>query len=158
MKTGNIILDLNEGSFPIKIKKRIPNLSLIENLGSIEDEIDINIKIQKLQKSLFMSEGSIFLVMRSKCQKCFKSTKVKLDIDLRVGIKDKKHEVKDKKGPLDIHYQDLNFFDLEKLVAEEIHLNFPSIVICCNKKIEVDEESKKPQMTRPFKKIRDLIR
>ena len=158
MKTSNTLLDLNEGSFPIVIKKSISNLPLIENLGVIEEEINIDIKILKLQETLFISEGNISLVIKSKCQKCFKSTLVKLDIDLNVGIKDKKYEAKDKKGPLDIHYQNLNLFDLEKLIAEEIHLNFPSIIVCCNKEIELDEDLKKPQMTRPFKKIRDLIK
>ena len=89
---------------------------------------------------MFISEGNISLVIKSKCQKCFKSTLVKLDIDLNVGIKDKKYEAKDKKGPLDIHYQNLNLYDLEKLIAEEIHLNFPSIIVCCNKEKEQDEQ------------------
>ena len=158
MKTENILLDLNEGSFPIVIKKSISDLPLIENLGVIEEEINIDIKILKLQETLFISEGNISLVIKSKCQKCFKSTKVKLDIDLKVGIKDKKYEAKDRRGPLDIHYQNLNLFDLEKLIVEEIHLNFPSFIVCCNKETDPDEGLRKPQMTRPFKKIRDLIK
>ncbi|MBE19791.1 MAG: hypothetical protein CMD69_02610 [Gammaproteobacteria bacterium] len=158
MKTENILLDLNEGSFPIVIKKSISDLPLIENLGVIEEEINIDIKILKLQETLFISEGNISLVIKSKCQKCFKSTKVKLDIDLKVGIKDKRYEAKDRRGPLDIHYQNLNLFDLEKLIVEEIHLNFPSFIVCCNKEIDPDEGLRKPQMTRPFKKIRDLIK
>ena len=81
MKTSNTLLDLNEGSFPIVIKKSISNLPLIENLGVIEEEINIDIKILKLQETLFISEGNISLVIKSKCQKCFKSTLVKLDID-----------------------------------------------------------------------------
>ncbi|MFL2705857.1 MAG: hypothetical protein ACJ0GU_05705 [Gammaproteobacteria bacterium] len=157
MKTENILLDLNEGSFPIVIKKSISDLPLIENLGVIEEEINIDIKILKLQETLFISEGNISLVIKSKCQKCFKSTKVKLDIDLKVGIKDKRYEAKDRRGPLDIHYQNLNLFDLEKLIAEEIHLNFPSFIVCCNKETDPDKGLRKPQMTRPFKKIRDLI-
>tara|TARA_B100001250_G_scaffold144744_1_gene123908 strand:+ start:1399 stop:1875 length:477 start_codon:yes stop_codon:yes gene_type:complete len=158
MKTENILLDLNEGSFPIVIKKSISDLPLIENLGVIEEEINIDIKILKLQETLFISEGNISLVIKSKCQKCFKSTKVKLDIDLKVGIKDKRYEAKDRRGPLDIHYQNLNLFDLEKLIVEEIHLNFPSFIVCCNKETDPDEGLRKPQMTRPFKKIRDLIK
>ena len=49
-------------------------------------------------------------------------------------------------------------FDIDTLIAEEIHLNYPSIVYCCgtdNSDEISDEDFKK---VKPFKKIRDLIK
>ena len=47
--------------------------------------------------------------------------------------------------------------EVEKLIAEEIHLNFPSRVICCESDNN-DKEREYNQKVKPFKKIRDLIK
>ena len=56
---------------------------------------------------------------------------IKLNLETDVGIKDIKYENVDQKGPLEVHYQDLENFNINDLVSEEIYLNFPSIVTCC---------------------------
>ena len=83
---------------------------------------------------------------------------IKLSLETDVGIKDIKYENVDKKEPLEVHYQDLENFNINDLVSEEIYLNFPSIVTCCTIESNEKLEEKSLNKIRPFQKIRDLIK
>ena len=83
---------------------------------------------------------------------------IKLNLETNVGIKDIKYENVDKKEPLEVHYQDLENFNINDLVSEEIYLNFPSIVTCCTIESNDKSEEKSLNKIRPFQKIRDLIK
>ena len=73
-------------------------------------------------------------------------------------LKDNKYQNLDQKGPLEVHYQNLEKFSINDLISEEIFLNFPSIVTCCT--IENDKKFEEMSLNRikPFQKIRDLIK
>tara|TARA_B100001750_G_C15271416_1_gene477751 strand:- start:4 stop:474 length:471 start_codon:yes stop_codon:yes gene_type:complete len=151
-------LNLNEGSFPIRINKKFKELDGLENLGQLKDQIVLNLTIEKLSNELFLARGNIEVTLEAKCQTCFKKTSIKLNLTTNVGIKDNKFENIDKKAPLEIHYQDLEKFNINDLISEEIYLNFPSIVTCCNIGSNEEQREKSPDKIRPFQKIRDLIK
>tara|TARA_B100000686_G_scaffold152475_1_gene159704 strand:- start:5118 stop:5594 length:477 start_codon:yes stop_codon:yes gene_type:complete len=158
MTNKNKNINLTEINSSLNFREEIVELDLLEKLGKIQEGIKVNAIIKKVSKDLFLAEGSILVTFMSECQKCFRQTKIELDLKLNVGIKDKSLENFDKKGPLDIHYQYLERFDINKLITEEIHLNFPSFVYCCSSE-EVEQNTyKKKEIQRPFKKIRDLIK
>ena len=151
-------LNLNEGSFPLKIKKRLKNLINLDQLGEMKEDIKVNLEIERLSKELFLANGIVSASFESECQRCFKNTDIDLNLDIKVGIKDNRYENLDKQEPLEIHYQDLDNFDIGVLIAEEIHLNFPSTVNCCGPDNNDDLNDKDLEKIQPFKKIRDLIK
>ena len=151
-------LNLNEGSFPIQVDKKFTDLQGLEVLGAIKEPIAVKLSIEKFSKVLFLAKGNMSVTLESECQTCFKKTLIKLNFKTDVGIKDIRYENIDRKGPLDIHYQDLENFNINDLISEEIYLNFPSIVTCCT--IEGNEkiEEKNSNKIKPFQKIRDLMK
>ena len=111
-----------------------------------------------MSEDLFIVKGTTSVTFESECQRCFKNTDINLNLEIKVSVKDKKYQNLDKKGPLEVHYQDVDNFAIDTLIVEEIHLNYPSIVNCCgtdNSDEISDEDFKK---VKPFKKIRDLIK
>jgi len=151
-------LNLYEGSFPIKLDKKIKDLYFLEDLGEIKNHIIVKLSIEKFSDLLFFAKGNISVTFEADCQTCFKKTLIKLNLETDVGIKDIKYENVDQKGPLEVHYQDLENFNIDDLVSEEIYLNFPSIVTCCTIESNVKLEEKSLNKVRPFQKIRDLIK
>ena len=154
----HILLNLNEGSFPIKLDKKLKDLYGLEGLGEIKDHIHVNLNIEKISKDLFLAKGHISIAIEADCQTCFKKTLIEIDLETDVGIKDIKYENVDEKGPLEVHYQDLENFNINDLISEEIYLNFPSIVTCCTIESNDKSEEKSLNKIRPFQKIRDLIK
>ena len=152
------LLNLNEGSFPIKLDKKFKDLHSLEDLGQVKDHIIVKLIIEKFSRVLFLVKGNISVAIEADCQTCFKKTLIKLSLETDVGIKDIKYENEDKKEPLEVHYQDLENFNINDLVSEEIYLNFPSIVTCCTIESNDKLEEKNLNKIRPFQKIRDLIK
>ena len=144
------LLNLNEGSFPIKLDKKLKSLYGLEGLGKIKDHINVNLIIEKFSKDLFLAKGNISVTFEADCQTCFKKTSIKLNLETDVGIKDIKYENLDKKGSLEVHYQDLENFNINDLISEEIYLNFPSIVTCCTIESNNKSEEKSLNKIRPF--------
>ena len=151
-------LNLKEENFPFSIKKRLKNLSNIRQLGKIKDYIEVNLEIEKISKELFSTKGSVTVSIESECLRCFKKTDINLNLEIKVGIKDNNYIDSDEKELLEIHYQDLNKFDIDSLISEEINLNYPSVVICCDIDNIEPESNEIIKKTQPFKKIRDLIK
>ena len=152
------LLNLNEGSFPIKLDKKFKDLHGLEGLGQVKDHIIVRLIIEKFSRVLFLAKGNISVAIEADCQTCFKKTLIKLSLETDVGIKDIKYENVDKKEPLEVHYQDLENFNINDLVSEEIYLNFPSIVTCCTIESNEKLQEKSLNKIRPFQKIRDLIK
>ena len=152
------LLNLNEGSFPIKLDKKLKDLHGLEDLGQVKDHIIVKLIIEKFSRVFFLAKGNISVSIEADCQTCFKKTLIKLSLETDVGIKDIKYENVDKKEPLEVHYQDLESFNINDLISEEIYLNFPSIVTCCTIESNVKLEEKSLNKVRPFQKIRDLIK
>ena len=151
-------LNINEGSFPIKLDKKFKDLHDLEDLGQVKDHVIVKLIIEKFSRVLFLAKGNISVAIEADCQTCFKKTLIKLSLETDVGIKDIKYENVDKKEPLEVHYQDLENFNINDLVSEEIYLNFPSIVTCCTIESNEKLEEKSLNKIRPFQKIRDLIK
>ena len=122
------------------------------------DHIIVKLIIEKFSRVLFLVKGNISVAIEADCQTCFKKTLIKLSLETDVGIKDIKYENVDKKEPLEVHYQDLENFNINDLVSEEIYLNFPSIVTCCTIESNEKLEEKSLNKIKPFQKIRDLIK
>ena len=146
-------LNLNEGSFPIKLDKRFKDLHSLEDLGQLKSHIIVKLIIEKFSRVLFLAKGNISVTLEADCQTCFKKTLIKLNLETDVGIKDIKYENSEKTGPLEVHYQDLENFNIKVLVSEEIYLNFPSIVTCCT--IESNEKLQENRLNKLdlFKKL-----
>jgi len=151
-------LNLNEGSFPIKLDKKFKGLHGLEDLGQVKDHIIVKLIIEKYSRVLFVAKGNISVAIEADCQICFKKTLIKLILKIDIGLKDIKYENVDKKELLEVHYQDLENFNINDLVFEEIYLNFPSIVTCCTRESNEKLEEKSFNKIRPFQKIRDLIK
>ena len=156
MKESNI--NLYESTFPFNLAKNIKSIEGLENLGNLLDIIKVNFLISKIDANSFFLQGNIKAAFESECQRCSKLSPIDLDIKSKVGIKDKLVESSDQKISDDIHYQNLQSFNINILVREEIYLNFPSIFFCCTKEIEKGDNIIFDKKVRPFKKIRDLIK
>jgi len=152
------LLNLNEGSFPINLDQKFKDLHGLEDLGQVKDHVIVKLIIEKFSRVLFLAKGNISVAIEADCQTCFKKTLIKLSLETDVGIKDIKYENVDKKEPLEVHYQDLENFNINDLVSEEIYLNFPSIVTCCTIESNEKLEEKSLNKIKPFQKIRDLIK
>ena len=154
----NNFLNLNGGSFPIKIKKKLKNLTNLDQLGEIKEDIKVNLEIERMSEDLFIVKGTISVTFESDCQRCFKNTDINLNLEIKVSVKDKKYQNLEKKGPLEVHYQDVDNFAIDTLIFEEIHLNYPSIVNCCGPDNNDEISDVYLKKIKPFKKIRYLIK
>ena len=156
MESTNI--NLYESKFPLNLVKNINSIEGLENLGSLLDSIKVDLFISKINANSFSLQGSIKATFESECQRSSKQSPIILDIKSKVGKKDKLEESLDQKILDDIHYQNLQSFNINTLVKEEIYLNFPSIFFCCTKKIEKGDNIIHEKKIKPFKKIKDLIK
>ncbi len=93
------LLNLNEGSFPISIKKLFSNLDNLDNLGTIKKGIKTDLKIEKFSNNLLLAKGKISVTLESECQRCSELFDVNLQIKSQVGIKDITEENLNSKGP-----------------------------------------------------------
>lgn len=153
----NTSINLLEGSFPILVKREDLMAKDLTILGELKNKVKVEIKINKIATNLFFAEGFIEASFKTKCQRCGQFSNIELNINLKIAIKDNSEEELDIKAPYEVHYQNLQLFDIDKLVLEEIYLNFPSTVVCCNLKSNKNTNLNKEQKTQPFKKIKDLI-
>jgi uncharacterized metal-binding protein YceD (DUF177 family) len=149
------ILNLNEGSFPIEMDLNLNSID-IPNVGTLKDTLYIKLKISKLSLNLLKCDGYISAKFIDTCQNCLKDTEVLIDGSVDVTIKDIKELHADSSEQDQTHYQDLEYFNIDNLIEEELALVYPDIVKCdrnCLEKEGVLTEEK----NLPFKKIRDLI-
>ena len=147
--------NLKEGTFPIKMDLILEDMDL-QDIGELKDSIYGNIEISLISKDLFRCEGSINTVFIDKCQSCLEDIEVSLNFSSNLVIKDKDLMMDDDSNQDQTHYQDLEYFDVKQLIQEEVSLNYPNIVRCEGKCLEI-EPLKKEEKNLPFKKIRDLI-
>ena len=149
------ILNLNEGSFPVKLRMELDKLSVPE-IGKLATNLTIEAKISKISKNILKCDGKLDGVFIDICQNCLKETEVNLSNQIEVAIKDIKELLNDTSDQDQTHYQDLEYFNIESFIEEEVALIYPNIVKCsedCITHGDVHEEKK----NLPFKKIRDLI-
>ena len=149
------ILNLNEGSFPINLRMELDKLSVPE-IGKLATNLTIEAKISKISKNILKCDGKLDGVFIDICQNCLKETEVNLSNQIEVAIKDIKELLNDTSDQDQTHYQDLEYFNIESFIEEEVALIYPNIVKCSEDCItEVDDHEAKKNL--PFKKIRDLI-
>ena len=149
------ILNLTEGSFPINLEYEIDSID-VPNIGKLKRNISVNLSISKVSKNLLKSDGNIQGIFEDTCQNCLEKTNIELSSDINVTLKDLQELDLDSSDQDQTHYQNIEYFDLQKFIEEEIALNYPDIVKCEESCIE-DNESLKQEKNFPFKKIRDLI-
>ena len=149
------ILNLTEGSFPINLEYEIDSID-VPNIGKLKRNISVNLSISKVSKNLLKSDGNIQGIFEDTCQNCLEKTKIELSSDINVTLKDLQELDLDSSDQDQTHYQDIEYFDLQKFIEEEIALNYPDIVKC-NANCLKEDNSFKEKKNLPFKKIRDLI-
>ena len=149
------ILNLTEGSFPINLEYEIDSID-VPNIGKLKRNISVNLSISKVSKNLLKSDGNIQGIFEDTCQNCLEKTNIELSSDINVTLKDLQELDLDSSDQDQTHYQDIEYFDLQKFIEEEIALNYPDIVKCNTNCLKEDKSFKKKKNL-PFKKIRDLI-
>jgi uncharacterized metal-binding protein YceD (DUF177 family) len=149
------ILNLTEGSFPINLEYEIDSID-VPNIGKLKRNISVNLSISKVSKNLLKSDGNIQGIFEDTCQNCLEKTNIELSSDINVTLKDLHELDLDSSDQDQTHYQDIEYFDLQKFIEEEIALNYPDIVKC-NTNCLKEDKSFKEKKNLPFKKIRDLI-
>ena len=149
------ILNLTEGSFPINLEYEIDSID-VPNIGKLKRNISVNLSISKVSKNLLKSDGNIQGIFEDTCQNCLEKTNIELSSDINVTLKDLHELDLDSSDQDQTHYQNIEYFDLQKFIEEEIALNYPDIVKC-NTNCLKEDNSFKEKKNLPFKKIRDLI-
>ena len=149
------ILNLTEGSFPINLEYEINSID-VPNIGKLKRNISVNLSISKVSKNLLKSDGNIQGIFEDTCQNCLEKTIIELSSDINVTLKDLQELDLDSSDQDQTHYQDIEYFNLQKFIEEEIALNYPDIVKC-NTNCLKEDKSFKEKKNLPFKKIRDLI-
>ena len=149
------ILNLTEGSFPIDLEYEINSID-VPNIGKLKRNISVNLSISKVSKNLLKSDGNIQGIFEDTCQNCLEKTNIELSSNINVTLKDLQELDLDSSDQDQTHYQDIEYFDLQKFIEEEIALNYPDIVKC-NTNCLKEDKSFKEKKNLPFKKIRDLI-
>ena len=149
------ILNLTEGSFPINLEYEIDSID-VPSIGKLKKNISVNLSISKVSKNLLKSDGNIQGIFEDTCQNCLEKTNIELSSDINVTLKDLHELDLDSSDQDQTHYQDIEYFDLQKFIEEEIALNYPDIVKC-NTNCLKEDKSFKEKKNLPFKKIRDLI-
>jgi uncharacterized metal-binding protein YceD (DUF177 family) len=149
------ILNLTEGAFPINLEYEIDSID-VPNIGKLKRNISVNLSISKVSKNLLKSDGNIQGIFEDTCQNCLEKTNIELSSDINVTLKDLQELDLDSSDQDQTHYQDIEYFDLQKFIEEEIALNYPDIVKC-NTNCLKEDKSFKEKKNLPFKKIRDLI-
>ena len=149
------ILNLTEGSFPINLEYEIKSID-VPNIGKLKRNINVNLSISKVSKNLLKGDGNIQGIFEDTCQNCLEKTNIELSSDINVTLKDLQELDLDSSDQDQTHYQDIEYFDLQKFIEEEIALNYPDIVKC-NANCLKEDNSFKEKKNLPFKKIRDLI-
>ena len=149
------ILNLTEGSFPINLQYEINSID-VPNIGKLKKNISVNLSISKVSKNLLKTDGNIQGIFEDTCQNCLEKTNIELSSDINVTLKDLQELDLDSSDQDQTHYQDIEYFDLQKFIEEEIALNYPDIVKC-NTNCLKEDKSFKEKKNLPFKKIRDLI-
>lgn len=155
MSRGNKTFNLREGAFPIKMDLMLEEIDL-QDIGRLKDQIYGDVEISLISKGLFHFEGSVSAVFIDKCQSCLKEIEVNLNFPSNLAIKDENLMMDDDSNQDQTHYQNLEYFDIKQLIREEVSLNYPNIIKCKEKCIEIDP-LKIEEKNLPFKKIRDLI-
>ena len=149
------LLNLNEGFFPIKLDFEQDSVE-VPNIGDLSTKLRVKIEISKISKGILKCQGEIQGEFLDNCQKCLEKTTIKLNDTIDVVIKDIKEIYSDNSEEGEVHYQELEIFNLDTFLNEEIALLYPDFVKCsieCKENNEVLKEEK----NLPFKKIRDLI-
>ena len=149
------ILNLTEGSFPINLEYEINSID-VPNIVKLKKNISVNLSISKVSKNLLKSDGNIQGIFEDTCQNCLEKTNIELSSVINVTLKDLQELDLDSSDQDQTHYQDIEYFDLQKFIEEEIALNYPDIVKC-NTNCLKEDKSFKEKKNLPFKKIRDLI-
>ena len=149
------ILNLTEGSFPINLEYEIKSID-VPNIGKLKRNINVNLSISKVSKNLLKGDGNIQGIFEDTCQNCLEKTNIELSSNINVTLKDLQELDLDSSDQDQTHYQDIEYFDLQKFIEEEIALNYPDIVKC-NTNCLKEDNSFKEKKNLPFKKIRDLI-
>ena len=150
-------LNLREGKFPIKLETFIEILSDGLNIGTLKHPLKINLSIEKLASDLFSCKGVIESCFLNTCQICLKEAEINLTLETNLIIKDEDVLLDFSNKPDESHFQNLKYFQIERLVEEEICLNYPSVVKCNTDDCLDFANPEKEEKLQPFKKIRDLL-
>ncbi len=151
-------INLNKISLPLKISEEITELTQLYQQERLKKPIQYKAEIKKLSPTEFNFVGLIQGELDVECQYCLKPISIQINIKSNTIIQDLL-ELDDADNDMDIHFQNLDSFNIEDLVLEEIYLNSPTSIACPSKNCRNNKEtSKETEKLRPFEKIRDLIK
>ena len=108
------------------------------------------------KRQLYKCDGTLSGYFSDQCQNCLNLTTVEISSLINVAIKDIAELHLDSSEQDQTHYQDLEYFNIQMLIEEEIVIAYPDIVKCdknCLENTDIEYEEK----NFPFKKIRDLM-
>ena len=123
------ILNLNKGSFPIKLSFELENHN-VPNIGKLTNNLSVEAQILKISKNLYKCDGSIEGNFLDTCQNCLKDTEINISNTINVTIKDSAEIHTDSSDQDQTHYQELEYFDLYRFIEEEVAIIYPDIVKC----------------------------
>ena len=149
------ILNLNEGFFPIKLDFEEKELN-IPNIGDLSSSLKVNIEISKISAGILLCRGNLICEFKDNCQNCLAETMIFIDSKVDVTLKDIKEMHSDSSNDSQVHYQELDNFNLRNFLEEEIAISYPDIVKCHKSCLE-DKSISTEEKNLPFKKIRDLM-
>ena len=151
------LINLYEANFPLSFELGLIDIPKNSITGEPMPSMRINVEIKKLSSELFLCKGQIEASFKDTCQSCLKVILLPLNIDINTSLKDEQSIIKPENNLDESHFQNLKFFDLDKLIIEEIYLNYPSVAYCHGRNDNDIESLKAEQKIQPFKKIRDLL-
>ena len=99
------ILNLKEGSFPIKLNLAFDSLS-IPDVGKLQNQLNIEASISRISKSILKRDGYISGMFIDICQNCLNKTNVEINNKIEVAIKDSTELLNDSSDQDQPHYQD----------------------------------------------------
>ena len=118
--------------------------------------LKVNLEISKISAGILVCKGNLFCEFKDKCQNCLAETIIFIDSEVNVTLKDIKEMHSDSSSDSQVHYQELDNFNLGNFLEEEIAISYPDIVKCHENCLE-DESISTEEKNLPFKKIRDLM-
>ena len=110
------ILNLTEGSFPINLSYKLESID-VPKIGILIGNLEVKLRILRISNNLLKCDGSIKGDFTDICQNCLKDTILNIFSEIDVTLKDLNEIHSDSSEQDQTHYQDLEYFNLQKFIV-----------------------------------------